>query len=488
MRGLYRILAGTWAFLFKETIVAVQQPRLLLTVIVGPFLLLLIFALGFTDNGKIFDTVLVVPSRPGVPTSLPTYRNFFFFSLRLVGVTTDETAALNRLRAGQIDAVVVAPADPLAALASDQPAEFQVYFDSLSPVEQQQLNGLVYAHTRELNTLVVAAMLSGVFQAAGVPQSNTSAVTTLQEALLNGDSGGALGEIDRLLAVVAILRLSGESASAGATAAVAGAADGAHRPDWHPLDGAGRHSPAAARPPDHSAGGAGLARPSRGGGQRLAGAARGADRVYPHEPRADRDQRDSLLRAGRRHASPATHRRDPRLPFGRTRAYTWHRGALPSRADSPGRDSAGQGAELHHRRVGTGRGAVGVAGLCARHSLPRQPRLDGGGRRSARRCLDRPRLLHRRNFTNGDAGVQFAMLVLLFAIFFGGIFVQPFTLVEPLRVASDIIPMKEAGDVARDLMLRGQPAPILSLVILAAMAPITIALAYLLMRRSERVR
>jgi ABC-type polysaccharide/polyol phosphate export permease len=61
-------------------------------------------------------------------------------------------------------------------------------------------------------------------------------------------------------------------------------------------------------------------------------------------------------------------------------------------------------------------------------------------------------------------------------------------LVEPLRIASFIIPMQEASDVARNLMLRGQPTPIVSLLILVAMTPVAVTLGYTLMRRAERIR
>ena len=47
MKNLFKILIRTSSFLRKEVFEVLRQPRLLLTLIVGPFLILLIFGLGF---------------------------------------------------------------------------------------------------------------------------------------------------------------------------------------------------------------------------------------------------------------------------------------------------------------------------------------------------------------------------------------------------------------------------------------------------------
>ncbi len=483
MTGLARIVIRTWAFLAKETIVAVQQPRLLLIVIVGPFLLLLLFAVGFTNNAQTFDTVLVVPNRSGVPTNVATYQNFFFFSLHLVGVTTDETAALNRLRAGKIDAVVVAPADPLAELAGNQPAEFQVYYDSLNPVERTQLNGLVYAHTRELNTLVVAAMLSGVFQAAGVPQTdNSSAVDELRQQLLSGNSGGALAEIDRLLAVVAILRLSGEGGQlptvqaalndlAGSLSAQPGVSV-RQAQDLQTIQQTAAGLPdllqaAASVSPER------LAAPTSYTLTNLAPTPVGVTRFYSPAVVMLLLQHIALTLAA--------------LSVVRERT----RGTVELFEVAPIRLSEILlGKALSFIIIIAALAAVLLALLVLVLGVP----FLGSPGWAALVVVLLATVSIAGGFSIGalskteTQAVQLAMLVLLFSIFFGGIFVQPFALIRSLQIASYVIPMKEAGDVIRDVMLRGEPTPILSFAILAGMAPAAITFAYALMRRVQRIR
>ena len=85
MNMLRGILSYTSAFLMKETTVALKQPRLIVGLIVGPFLLLLLFGLGFTGKREPFEAVLVVPEGANVPTHPTTYRRFFHWALHLTG-------------------------------------------------------------------------------------------------------------------------------------------------------------------------------------------------------------------------------------------------------------------------------------------------------------------------------------------------------------------------------------------------------------------
>jgi ABC-2 type transport system permease protein len=207
---LRRILIRTSAFLVKESVVALKQPRLILSLIVGPFLLLFLFGLGFTGDREPFETVLVLPDDAAVPTDVESYDDFFLWSLRLVDVTKDEEDAFRRLRNRAVDAVVVAPDDPLAALAEDEAATFRVYYNHLNPVDRSRINGVVYGHTRELNARLVATMLDGLLEASGVQESDETALDELRARLLAGDSDSALRVIDRLLTAITILRITGE--------------------------------------------------------------------------------------------------------------------------------------------------------------------------------------------------------------------------------------------------------------------------------------
>ena len=50
------------AFISKELVEILRQTRLLLVLVLGPFLILLLFGLGFRNEARVLRTLFVVPS------------------------------------------------------------------------------------------------------------------------------------------------------------------------------------------------------------------------------------------------------------------------------------------------------------------------------------------------------------------------------------------------------------------------------------------
>lgn len=83
--------------------------------------------------------------------------------------------------------------------------------------------------------------------------------------------------------------------------------------------------------------------------------------------------------------------------------------------------------------------------------------------------------------------VQLAMLTLLLAVFFGGLFVPLESIAVPVRVVSFAVPVTYAGEALRAVLLRDDVIPLTELSALALMAVILVPLAVLLTRRSYRL-
>ena len=199
----------TSAFLVKEMVVALGQPRLILSLIVGPFLLLFLFGIGFRGRPSDYDVVLVVPESPRVPLRTDAYRQFFLWSLRLVDVTTSEAYALDLLNRREVDVVVMAPRQPLRQLAMDEPAIFSVYINHLDPLDRSRINGLAFGHTRELNALLVAAILDGILHASGLRESDSTALENLRAEARGGDRKGSRCDLEGVRGGGVILALLG---------------------------------------------------------------------------------------------------------------------------------------------------------------------------------------------------------------------------------------------------------------------------------------
>ncbi len=494
MNPLSRAGRRASAFFVKEAAVALGQRRLILSVIVGPFLLLLLFGVGFTGSRAPYKTILVVPDRPGIPTSVDAYRGFFLWSLRLVDVTTSVDDALARLRDRRADVVVVAPSHPLDDLAHDRPATFRVYYNNLDPIDRGRINGLAFGHTRELNAMIVAAMLDSVMQAAGVQTHSTPAIQELRTRLLAGDSQGALGEIDRLLAAVTILRLSGQGAYGVAAETAATTAEPIER--FETLLRALRADVAP---------GAGLTAAQEAELAELTQTAallpdvvEAAARVSPQRLAApvDYDLTDIAPSA----VSYVSFYTPVVLVLLLQHVAITLAALSVVRERTRGTIELFRVAPVRLVEVMTGKalsfGAI-LAGLAAVLLLLvvfvlGVPML-GNVLLAAlvvalliAAALAIGFIIAAISTTESQA-VQLAMLVLLFSTLFGGLLLPLANLDMPVRVIAYAAPVTHAGDALRDIMLRGDAFPVWPAVALALMVLMLTPAAYLLMRRSLRL-
>ncbi len=122
------------AFCRKELSSSARQPLKVLGLVVGPFIILAIFAAGYTGHNT-FDTALVVPNRPDISTNVADYKSLAQSdSFNLTQVLTDKQAAMNMLNDNQVGVVIVVPDNALDQIYNGQNAEFPVYYRQLNPL------------------------------------------------------------------------------------------------------------------------------------------------------------------------------------------------------------------------------------------------------------------------------------------------------------------------------------------------------------------
>jgi ABC-2 type transport system permease protein len=158
------------SFFAKELAEIRRQPRLLLSLVLGPFLILLIFGLGFTGEQPRLQTILVVPpelegdQRVQQLADVISAANF-----NVVNITTDEQAAVNAMRAsnGAIDVVEVLPADIDQIIGRQQSSPIRVLYNEIDPTQIQWIQYLSYVQVKELNTALLVSAVSGSREEAG---------------------------------------------------------------------------------------------------------------------------------------------------------------------------------------------------------------------------------------------------------------------------------------------------------------------------------
>jgi ABC-2 type transport system permease protein len=105
------------AFCLKEAKEVVQQPLLVLSLLLGPALILLLFGLGYQSDRPTIAALLVVPAHPPAYYPVEGITQAAAASFNLVGVVHERDAALNRLNSSEVTVVEVWP-DTLDRLVS----------------------------------------------------------------------------------------------------------------------------------------------------------------------------------------------------------------------------------------------------------------------------------------------------------------------------------------------------------------------------------
>jgi ABC-2 type transport system permease protein len=182
LKTVTRILA----FVGKELIEVVRRPGALLSLVLGPFIIMAIFGIGYSGYRRPLTTVIVVPAGAGLPTDVQSYADISGAGLDVVDVTTDEASAENRLRTRAIDVVLVAPADLEQSFRSGQQSVIRVLVNVVDPVDQNYAVFLARVLERDVNRVIVErvaeegqtyALNAGAEEANQIPPSVVAAPT-----------------------------------------------------------------------------------------------------------------------------------------------------------------------------------------------------------------------------------------------------------------------------------------------------------------------
>jgi ABC-2 type transport system permease protein len=187
--GFFKTLTRILAFVGKELIEVVRRPGALMSLVIGPFVILAIFGAGYSGYRRPLETVVVVPPQSGLPTDVASYSEISGAGLEVVGVTTDAAAADAQLLNHQIDVVLVAPADVEQRFRAGEQSPIEVRVNVVDPVEQNYTTFLARALEREVNRIIVEriaqegqsyALGAGAQEAAQIPPDVVAAPTVAE--------------------------------------------------------------------------------------------------------------------------------------------------------------------------------------------------------------------------------------------------------------------------------------------------------------------
>lgn len=205
------VITRIGSFARKELMDVARQPRLLITLILGPFLILALFGLGYQQNAPALRTVFV--SNPDAEftqqlqaqtsgTSADPAPFDFEGDIELVGTVETRAEAVRWLRQGAADVAVIVPEAPIETIQSGERAVFTVLHDRLDPFEQATIR-LVARSTvdlvnrRVLEQVVAAGQAESEELETLVPAARDTAAA-LRTALEEGNRPAAIEQRRRL--------------------------------------------------------------------------------------------------------------------------------------------------------------------------------------------------------------------------------------------------------------------------------------------------
>ena len=155
-----KTLIHIFSFFFKEVNEILRQPRLVLSLIMGPFLVLLLFGLSYGGGVPEFRVAVVVPPNSLTPAQVEQLKQSVSTNFTLVSTDWDETTAMDKLRRGEVDLVEVMPQNVESNLAAGKQSAVRFHYSAINPFNESWVQYLGAAQINDMNRTLLESAIS----------------------------------------------------------------------------------------------------------------------------------------------------------------------------------------------------------------------------------------------------------------------------------------------------------------------------------------
>ena len=164
---ILQVITRLLAFVGKETVEVVRRPGAALSLVLGPFLVVLLFGIGYQGYRSGISAIFFVPASSGLPTDLASYSGSADqVDVRLV--TSDSVAAEAALRAREAQVLVRMPDNLQATLASGTQAVITLETNLENPQEVAVAGVLASQVSERLNRVLIETVVSKAQAVSGI--------------------------------------------------------------------------------------------------------------------------------------------------------------------------------------------------------------------------------------------------------------------------------------------------------------------------------
>lgn len=193
----------------KEFWALVRQPQLLALLLIGPVLIMVVFALSFDAGSYLPRAVVVVEEGSEGEEIFEQFQRQFTERTRFQGVMRSVDEADEMLRNDETDAVIIMPSEPSERVAESEQAVLEVHYNNINPIfgttVPNRANGLIL----DLNRSIVREGIAQELQAIRPTQEQVEElneqidqVNETAETLASDDARQTTSDLDSSLATL----------------------------------------------------------------------------------------------------------------------------------------------------------------------------------------------------------------------------------------------------------------------------------------------
>lgn len=183
MNRFFKALIRISSFVGKELTEVFRQPKLILTLVLGPFLIMLLFGLAYPDQSRKLRTTFVVTEPNSFQAEIGDFTKSFSSIIADYVIESDTEKALTNLALNRTDLVIIMPVAPLESLENNQQAEFLIYHNEIDPFQVGYVQSVGRVFVDELNRQILQSQAEQGQANSDTLQTNLKTAITKTQAL-----------------------------------------------------------------------------------------------------------------------------------------------------------------------------------------------------------------------------------------------------------------------------------------------------------------
>ena len=151
---VFQFLTRLLAFIGKELVEILRRPGAVISLVLGPFLIMAVFGLGYQGYRRPLNTVIVVPPQSGIPQELGTFQQVAP-GMNIVEIAPDSAGPLQRLSDRDLDVVIVVPEDMEQRFRAGEQSVIEVHVNVVDPVQEAYAGVLAAQMAAKVNQEII---------------------------------------------------------------------------------------------------------------------------------------------------------------------------------------------------------------------------------------------------------------------------------------------------------------------------------------------